>query len=197
MTAKISDVADMQGGIVLSRKEAKSPDESLASYKRLTLRAFDGIGNIHLSELEPFYACEDLGGALFTSKGDVVVRLVSPMYPVYIDDNYENILVPSQFAVLRVKDQSVMMPEYLRLWLAQNSVQELVLSLESGTAQKTVKIKTILNLEMTIQSLEVQEKAVKIDMLSRRRECLYRKLIEEERTLTENLLKNIIGGINR
>ena len=103
MTAKISDVADMQGGIVLSRKEAKSPDESLASYKRLTLRAFDGIGNIHLSELEPFYACEDLGGALFTSKGDVVVRLVSPMYPVYIDDNYENILVPSQFAVLRVE----------------------------------------------------------------------------------------------
>ena len=197
MTAKISDVADMQGGIVLSRKEAKSPDESLASYKRLTLRAFDGIGNIHLSELELFYACEDLGGALFTSKGDVVVRLVSPMYPVYIDDNYENILVPSQFAVLRVKDQSVMMPEYLRLWLAQNSVQELVLSLESGTAQKTVKIKTILNLEMTIPSLEVQEKAVKIDMLSRRRECLYRKLIEEERTLTENLLKNIIGGINR
>ena len=90
-----------------------------------------------------------------------------------------------------------MMPEYLRLWLAQNSVQELVLSLESGTAQKTVKIKTILNLEMTIPSLEVQEKAVKIDMLSRRRECLYRKLIEEERTLTENLLKNIIGGINR
>lgn len=36
-----------------------------------------------------------------------------------------------------------------------------------------------------------------IDTLSRRRECLYRELIEEERTLTENLLENIIGGINR
>ena len=197
MVAKISDVAEVQGGIVLSRKEAKTQEESYCSYKRLTLRAFDRTGSIHVSDLEDFYACESLDNALFTSKGDVVVRLLSPMYPVYIDDNYENILVPSQFAVLRVKDQSVMMPEYLRLWLAQNSVQELVLSLESGTAQKTVKIKTILNLEMTIPSLEVQEKAVKIDMLSRRRECLYRKLIEEERTLTENLLKNIIGGINR
>lgn len=197
MVAKISDIAEVQGGIVLSRKEAKNPDESFASYRRLTLRAFDRIGNICLSELEIFYACEDLDGALFTSKGDVVVRLVSPMYPVYVEDNYENILVPSQFAVLRVKDQSVIMPEYLRLWLAQNSIQDLVLSLESGTAQKTVKIKTILDLGIIIPPLEVQRKAVMIDTLSRRRECLYRKLIEQERTLTENLLENIIGGINR
>ena len=134
---------------------------------------------------------------MFTSKGDVVVRLLSPMYPVYVENNYENILVPSQFAVLRVKDREVIMPEYLRLWLAQKSIQDRVLDLESGTAQKAVKIKTILNLDISIPPLEVQKKAVMIDTLSRRRECLYCELIEEERTLTENLLENIIGGINR
>ena len=91
----------------------------------------------------------------------------------------------------------VIMPEYLRLWLAQKSIQDRVLDLESGTAQKAVKIKTILNLDIFIPPLEVQKKAVMIDTLSRRRECLYRALIEEERTLTENLLENIIGGINR
>lgn len=89
------------------------------------------------------------------------------------------------------------MPEYLRLWLAQKSIQDRVLDLESGTAQKAVKIKTILNLDISIPPLEVQKKAVMIDTLSRRRECLYRELIEEERTFTENLLENIIGGINR
>lgn len=197
MVAKISDVAEVQGGIVLSRKEAKTQEESYCSYKRLTLRAFDRTGSIHVSDLEDFYACESLENALFTSKGDVVVRLLSPMYPVYVEDNYEDILVPSQFAVLRVKDRGVIMPEYLRLWLAQNSIQDQVLSLESGTAQKAVKIKTILNLEISIPPLEVQKKAAMIDALSRRRECLYHELIEEERTLTESLLKNIIGGINR
>ena len=161
MVAKISDVAEVQGGIVLSRKEAKTQEEIYCSYKRLTLRAFDRTGSIHVSDLEDFYACESLDNALFTSKGDVVVRLLSPMYPVYVENNYENILVPSQFAVLRVK------------------------------------IKTILNLDIFIPPLEVQKKAVMIDTLSRRRECLYRELIEEERTLTENLLENIIGGINR
>lgn len=197
MVAKISDVAEVQGGIVLSRKEAKTQEESYCSYKRLTLRAFDRTGSIHGSDLEDFYACESLDNALFTSKGDVVVRLLSPMYPVYVENNYENILVPSQFAVLRVKDREVIMPEYLRLWLAQKSIQDRVLDLESGTAQKAVKIKTILNLDIFIPPLEVQKKAVMIDTLSRHRECLYRELIEEERTLTENLLENIIGGINR
>lgn len=187
MIAKISDVAEVQGGIVLSRKESKTQEESYCSYKRLTLRAFDRTGSIHISDLEDFYACESLENALFTSKGDVVVRLLSPMYPVYVEDNYEDILVPSQFAVLRVKDRGVIMPEYLRLWLAQNSIQDQVLSLESGTAQKAVKIKTILNLEISIPPLEVQKKAAMIDALSRRRECLYHELIEEERTLTESL----------
>ena len=197
MVAKISDVEAVQGGIGLSRKEAKTQEESYCSYKRITLRAFDRTGSIHVSGLEDFYACESLDNELFTSKGDVVVRLLSPMYPVYVENNYENILLPSQFAVLRVKDREVIMPEYLRLWLAQNSIQDRVLDLESGTAQKAVKIKTILNLEISIPPLEVQKKAVMIDTLSRRRECLYRELIEEERMLTENLLENIIGGINR
>ena len=197
MIAKISDIAEVQGGMILSRKEAKTQSESNCSYKRLTLRAFNRTGSIHVSDLEDFHACESLDNALFTSKGDVVVRLLSPMYPVYVEDNYEDILVPSQFAVLRVKDREVIIPEYLRLWLAQNSIQDRILNLESGTAQKAVKIKTILNLDISIPPLEVQKKAVMIDTLSRRRECLYRELIEEERTFTENLLENIIGGINR
>lgn len=197
MIAKISDIAEIQGGIVLSRKEAKSQDESYYTYKRLTLRAFDRTGILHISDLEDFCACDSLDNALFTKNGDVLVRLLSPMYPVYVEENYEGILVPSQFAVLRVKDAKVVMPEYLRLYLAQKTIQDLVLSLERGTAQKAVKIKTILNLEISIPALEVQQKAVKIDTLSRYRECLYRELIEEERTLTENLLENIIGGINR
>ena len=119
MIAKISDLADVQGGMVLSRKEAKNQKESAFEYSRLTLRAFDENGNINKSELEIFHACENLENALFTEVGDVVIRLVSPMYPAYIELGYENILVPSQFAILRVKDCARVMPEYLRLCLAQ------------------------------------------------------------------------------
>ncbi len=197
MIARISDIAEVQGGMVLSRKEARSREEGFCSYRRLTLRAFDGNGSIHLPDLEDFYACESLDNALFTAKGDIVVRLFSPMYPVYVEHDYEGILVPSQFAVLRVKDKEKVMPEYLRLCLSQDRIQERVLSMERGTAQKTVKIKTILDLEVPIPAWEVQKTAVRIDTLGRHRECLYRELIEEERTLTRKLLEDIIGGANR
>ena len=63
MNAKISDLADVQGGIVLSRKEAKNQKESAFEYSRLTLRAFDENGNINRSELEIFHACESLENA--------------------------------------------------------------------------------------------------------------------------------------
>lgn len=197
MSAKISDLADVQGGMVLSRKEAKSPDNTACRYQRLTLRSFDQNGNIDKNELEIFHACESLENALFTQAGDVVIRLFSPMYPVHIETGYENILVPSQFAVLRVKDDTEIMPEYLRLCLAQKSVQERILSLESGTAQKTVKIKTVLDLEIPLQPLHIQQKAVQIDRLSRKRECMYRELMENERILTEHLIEKMIGGSNR
>ncbi len=197
MTAKISDLADVQGGMVLSRKEAKGQEETSFEYSRLTLRAFDENGNINRSELEIFHACEDLENALFTRAGDVVIRLVSPMYPVYIEPGYENILVPSQFAVLRVKDRAKVMPEYLRLCLAQKSVQDRILSLESGTAQKTVKIKTVLDLVIPLHLLHIQQEAVQIDRLSRKRECMYRELIENERILTGHLIEKIIGGATR
>ena len=197
MNAKISDLADVQGGIVLSRKEAKNQKESAFEYSRLTLRAFDENGNINRSELEIFHACESLENALFTKEGDVVIRLVSPMYPAFIEPDYENILVPSQFAILRVKDCAKVMPEYLRLCLAQKSVEERILSLESGTAQKTVKIKTVLDLEVPLQPLHIQQQAAQIDLLSRKRERMYRELIENERILTEHLIEKMIGGINQ
>ena len=197
MIAKISDLADVQGGMVLSRKEAKNQKESAFEYSRLTLREFDKNGNINRSELENFHACENLENALFTEVGDVVIRLVSPMYPAYIELGFENILVPSQFAILRVKDCARVMPEYLRLCLTQKSVEERILSLESGTAQKTVKIKTVLDLEIPLQPLHIQQQAVQIDLLSRKRECMYLELIENERILTKHLIENMIGGTNQ
>ena len=194
MVIKISDIAKIQGGIVLGRKEAKNPDKDSYIYKRLTLRALNENGYIVRSELEDFPADESLRDALFTHKGDVVVRLTYPLFPTIISEGNEGLLVPSQIAVLQVKDPNVIIPEYLRLYLAQKDTLDRVQKIESGTAQRTVKIGTILNLPIMIPDIEVQCKVVAIDELSRKREQLYRSLIEQERFVTENVIENVIGG---
>lgn len=194
MVVKISDIADVQGGLVLSRKEAASNVETFHKYKRLTVRALGEDGYIENSELEDFYSNELLVHALFTTRGSVVVRLVSPMYPVFINESCENLLVPSQIAVLRVKSQNILMPQYLRLCLAQRNIQEKVQKIERGTAQRTIKIGTIAELQIVIPDMKTQKMAVKIDEMSRKRERMYQNLIKQERLLTEKVIENIIGG---
>ncbi len=191
---KISDVAEAQSGLVLGRKEAKDSASVHYQYKRLTLRALGEDGYIDTDELEKFSASELLDDALFTTTESVVVRLFSPMYPVLIDESSKGLLVPSQLAVLRVKDCKVILPQYLRLCLSQKTLQERVAKIESGTAQRTVKIGTIMDLEIVVPELKTQYRVVEIDALSRRRERMYRNLIEQERLLTDNIIENIIGG---
>ena len=116
------------------------------------------------------------------------------MCPVLIDDGEEGLLVPSQLAVLKVKDNTIILPEYLRLYLAQKDIQERVQKIESGTAQRTVKLGTIMDLPIVVPDIETQKKAVKIDILSRNRERIYLDLIEQERLLSESIIEKIIGG---
>lgn len=194
MIVKVSDIADAQGGIVLSRKEAKNPSSDAYIYKRLTLRALNESGYIEESDLETFYATESLNNALFTQTDDIAVRLAFPLFPVVISEEQRGLLVPSQIAVLKIKDRNVVSPGFLRLCLAQKDILDRVKMIESGTAQRTVKIGTILDLQVVVPDMETQRKAVAIDELSRERERMYRSLIEQERIITDNIIENIIGG---
>lgn len=197
MVVKISDIADAQGGLVLSRKEARTSSAVAYKYKRLTLRSLGEDGFIKNENLEDFFSNKVLNHALFTTLGDVVIRLFSPLCPTLIDTGGEGLLLPSQLAVLKVKDRSKVLPEYLRLCLSQREIQEQVLKIESGTAQRTVKIGTIMDLTIVVPDIKTQLRAVQIDMLSRNREHMYHDLIAQERLLTESIIKDIIGGSMR
>ena len=194
MILQISEIVDAQGGLVLSRKEAKDPEADIYRYKRLTLRSLAEDGYINDVDLEDFYTNESLNNAWFASPGDVVIRLFSPLCPTVIDESRKKLLVPSQLAILKVKDHSVISPEFLRLALSQNEVQELIKRIERGTAQRTVKLGTIMDLQIEVPDMETQKQAVEVDELSRKRERMYMDLIDQERQLTEIAIRKIIGG---
>ena len=194
MIVRISDIADAQGGLVLSRKEEKTLSADTCHFKRLTLRSLGDNGFINKEDLEDFYSIDSLSHALFTSPGDVVIRLFSPVCPVMVGEDDTGLLVPSQLAVLKIKKSTPVLPEYLRLCLAQREIQERILKAESGTAQRTVKLGTIMDLQISVPGLETQRKAVQIDILSRERERMYQELILQERLCTEKILEGIIGG---
>lgn len=194
MTLQVSELVDAQGGLVLSRKEAKNPEADIYRYKRLTLRSLAEDGYINDCDLEDFFTNEPLHNGWFTSPGDVVIGLFSPLCPTVIDESRKKLLVPSQLAILKVKDRSIISPEFLRLSLSQKEVQEHVRRIERGTAQRTVKLGTIMDLLINVPDMETQKRAVEVDEISRKRERLYLELIDQERQLTEITIRKIIGG---
>lgn len=194
MIYKLSDLADIHSGVVLSRKEVPADCSAAILYQRLTLRALTESGNLLQSELEQFFSREKLDGDLVTAVDDVIVRLCTPINPILIDRKQAGYLIPSQLAAIRVKDRSLLLPAYLRWYLSQKSILDALQAAEHGTAQRTIKVKSLLDLEIELPSLQIQQQIAEIDALSRKREALYQELILQERLHTEYVIERIVGG---
>lgn len=194
MIQKLYELAEIHSGVVLSRKEAPPENPNSIHYVRLTLRSLSDAGVLQRSEMEPYYSREVLESSLLTSLDDVVVRLCTPINPVLIGEGQVGFLIPSQIAALRVKDPSSLLPGYLRWFLSQKGVLEALQAAERGTAQRTIKVKSFMDLEIDVPSMQIQKKVSEIDKLSRRRERLYQELIVQERLHTEQIIDSIVGG---
>ena len=194
MNYKLSSLANIHSGVVLSRKEAPASFPSALVYKRFTLRSFNGSGNLIKQELEPFWSKEPIEPTLLSQQGDILVRLCMPINPIFIPSEPEGVVIPSQIAVIRVIDKSIVLPEYLRWYLSQKNISDVLQAAEHGTAQRTIKVKSIMDLDIIVPSLILQKQIAQIDTVSRQREQLYQDLIIQERLQTEQVLAKLMGG---
>ena len=190
---KLSEFANLQSGLVLNRKEARSTEKAVKTYKRLNLRSLDTHGVINHSELDDYQSKEFLDDAVLTQPDDIVVKLFAPLSPVLITTIDAGLVIPSQLAVIRIHKKTVL-PQYLRYWLSTPEVSDALLSMEGWQSQKTIKIGTFADLDVPIPSLEMQTIISNMVRVSSRREQLYQELIEEQKKLTSLEIQKIIGG---
>ena len=196
MNFKLCSLANVHSGVVLSRKEAPKEYSSAISYKRLTLRSLSETGYIIKDELEDYLSREEIDSSLLTKAKDVLVRLCMPINPVYLENEPEGVIIPSQIAVIRIIDTAKVLPAYLRWYLSQKSVSDALQAAEHGTAQRTIKVKSILSVDIEVPPLSIQQQIGEIDILGRQRERLYQDLMIQERLQTEKVLASIMGGNN-
>ena len=190
---KLSDIASLQSGLVLHRKEARFPEETVKAYKRLNLRSLSSCNEIDLQELDIFSAKEILDPAALTQPGDIVIKLFTPIFPVVITEHSSGLVIPSQLAVIRIFDNKIL-PQYLRYWLSTPEVSDLLQSLEGWQSQRTIKIGTFAELEVPVPALKEQRIIADMASISLHRERLYRNLIDEQNKFTMLTIQRIIGG---
>ena len=191
---KLNEVAATKSGLVLNRKKASLQSNIKRNYSVVSLKSFNPNGIYDYNESEIFIAEEELKEDYIARKGDVLVRLKEPINAIYIDENYEDLIISSLMAVIRV-DENKVSPQYLTYYINSDIAQKQLLQDVTQTAVKMVKISDIQNLDINIPSIEKQKLIVETMNTFNKEEVLLNKLIAEKQNLKKLIFNTTIEGI--
>lgn len=192
-TYKISEIADIQSGLVLSRKAAKGND-NVHLYQRLTLKSVTEDSLLDVASFEIYAASEAIDEQFLTKENDIIIRLFAPVCATLIKKEHEGLVVPSQLAIVRLKNGCPYLPGYLSVYLtSERSLENLIVG-AGMAAQKIIKIGNIAELEIPCLPIEKQKMISDISNKQLNIISMYRKIIEQESIRTKSVIKDIIGG---
>ena len=122
--------------------------------------------------------------------------MFSPLKTCLINDSQENIVVPSQFGIIRLNDNAKnnILPEYLQLVMQNKDFINQVEKLEEGFQLRSIKTSSIENVEICIPTLQKQNKLIEIAKLMKRKENLLSKLLEQQKIQNEIIQEKLIKG---
>jgi restriction endonuclease S subunit len=179
---KLSTLADIRTGLVLARKKADKLDTDVKVYKLLTLKSFDPDGFINTVYLDDFTTNQYISNEYITQEGDVLIRLSEPNTAVYIDHTLTGFIIPSLFAIIRLKEE-VLNRQYLT-WLlnSQHTKREMQKSL-IGSAIQVISTSFLQELHIKLIPMERQERIAEMNTLCLREKTLLTRLIKEKEML--------------
>jgi hypothetical protein len=156
---KLEEIASIRIGLLLSRKlfsKNLADSHFFHSYRRLLPKSLQADGTINLDETEAYESRVPLDQSDLTRAGTIVMKLSYPFNPVLVTAETENLVVPSQMAV--IVPHGGILPEYIRIYLSRKAVAERLLSNYALLiAQKGVTIQTLADLTIEIPSRENQK----------------------------------------
>jgi len=119
----LTNISEVQTGLVLVRKRTDAVDKDTHKYGMLTLKSFEPHGVLNERELDVFFSKEKLEQKYLTNKGDIIVRLTTPYTAICINDKQEGLVIPSNFAIIRLKEQTYI-PEFVALFLNSEIIEK-------------------------------------------------------------------------
>ena len=102
--------------------------------------------------------------------------------------------MPSQLAIIRLKDSCPYLPGYLSVYLTNERSLENLIEGAGMAAQKIIKVGNVAELEIPCLPIEKQKMISDIANEQLNIVALYKKIIEQETLRTKTVIKDIIGG---
>lgn len=193
---RLDEVASINTGLVIARKQARGFAGNVVQYKTLNLRAINNKGFIDDDFLENFEASEKIKPVYMTQTGDVIVRLTFPFTAVLIDEMHIGLIIPSHFVVIRANTQKII-PEYLFWLLNTEKVKKQLQKNINSTMIGTVKPMSYASLNIEQITLKEQRKIADIYLLSKKELMLLEQLMKKKELYYKTAIDKIQKGIRK
>ena len=190
---RLEEIAEIRTGLVLARKQAKS--DNGYTYKVLTLASIEKEGTIRKELIEDFQSNSEIDPQILTKEGDIIIRLSNPYTAEYIEKEYENILLPSLVAIIRIKSEEFI-PQYVQIYLNSEKTKGEIRKQANGTVISTITTKSLKEIEIPKFSIEKQQQIIGYANAFLKEKKILQKIIElkeqEYQAILNNSLKNEI-----
>lgn len=186
----LGDIFQVRSGLVVARKKVATKDDAKFKYKQLNLRSINKNGYINIEDLEVFQSDEKINYDYLTAVGDIIIRLSEPYTAIYITKEYENLVITSNFAV--IKRSNLYTSEFIAYYLNGDFVKKQLYSNMQGSIVRSISISAIEKIELPKLTKHKQELFAKLaEILSNKL-----RITEEIKNLEIKLQKNIIDKMS-
>lgn len=149
------------------------------SFKLIKLKDVTRDGAIKYEGLEMFDS-EKVNEKYILKKNDIILKAKSGDNTAAIfNGDSKNVVASAHFIIITVKDENIVDPEYLTMYLNSEFAQYYFKKNSEGTTLPIVKLKTLEELNIEIIDIEKQKELA----------SLY-KLIKQEKRLMEEMIEN-------
>lgn len=185
----VKDIAIVGSGLVVSRKKAIHTKDIIKSYKQLNLRAINKNGYIEEQKLEILNVKEIIDDYYLTHEGDIIVRLTDPFTAIYISKDMENIVISSNFCVIRCSENYC--PDFLSYYINSDSARKSLLSNLQGSIMKNINMSAIGEMEIPNIPLKKQHIIGNLFKAQTQKIIILNKIQEKEDKLQKAILVKI------
>jgi hypothetical protein len=188
---KLKTIANISSGLVLARvdsSQSDSFDDNIKKYYYISQKSVKD-NYIEDNEFEPIYTNKNIEKRYLAQYKDIIMKLTQPYNAAVIDFQRDDVIVPSNFAIIRIKEDYVSV--FLAYILNGEDVRRQLKRLVEGSNIPVIKINSLKNINIKKVSKHKQIEYSKLFYLIDYR----RKLLDRARELEDNLRKDILSKL--
>lgn len=192
MKRKLSEIADISQGSILTRIEDKSSNEIYETITMAELSYYALQSDIEPQQKFVSLKSKNSDKCIFTQEGDIILGLTSGKAMV-VDESRVSKLVLSNFALIRIKDRNLVDPYYLCMLFNESSMmsKQLASLFQSTSRVFIILLSDLKDVEIELPDIKKQQSQGKIYDLTRRLTRISRTKTDLKYKLITNQITNL------